>query len=239
MRTASVMTLLVALAAGACDCGEEPRGGRARGTGRADTGGVIGDADSAGPGDALDTGASADDAGGSDAGALDAGADPEDAGAGGPRDAGASDATAADATSGDAGARDTGTALDSGVTPDAGVATDSGVAIDAGFAPDASVPDAGGPLHVHIEVSNTCVMSVSPPEVTIAHGERPLFSWHNHSADYPVDVWLSYGGGYLDLATGATWDEPIMHCIGPNAHDEYADLSAGGCAEYRFFIRCL
>ena len=106
-------------------------------------------------------------------------------------------------------------------------------------APDASAPDAGGPIHIHIHVSNTCDLTVDPPELSFPRGVRPRFAWHNHSVDYPVDVWMSYGGGFLDLGTGATWNEPIDHCLGPNAHDEWADISAGGCAEFRFLIHCL
>lgn len=129
-------------------------------------------------------------------------------------DASQADAAARDASAPDAAARDAST-------------------------PDASAPDAGGPIHVHIHVSNTCDLMVDPPELSFPRGVRPRFSWHNHSVDYPVDVWMSYGGGFLELGTGATWNEPIDHCLGPNAHDEWADISAGGCAEYRFLIHCL
>lgn len=129
-------------------------------------------------------------------------------------DAASLDATAADASVPDAAARDA-------------------------SAPDASAPDAGGPIHIHIHVSNTCDLTVDPPELSFPRGVRPRFAWHNHSVDYPVDVWMSYGGGFLELGTGATWNEPIDHCLGPNAHDEWADISAGGCAEYRFLIHCL
>lgn len=124
------------------------------------------------------------------------------------------DASAADASAPDAAARDA-------------------------SAPDASAPDAGGPIHIHIHVSNTCDLTVDPPELSFPRGVRPRFAWHNHSVDYPVDVWMSYGGGFLDLGTGATWNEPIDHRLGPNAHDEWADISAGGCAEFRFLIHCL
>jgi hypothetical protein len=125
--------------------------------------------------------------------------------------------------------------------PDASArdATASDAAPRDASAPDASAPDAGGPIHIHIHVSNTCDLMVDPPELSFPRGVRPRFAWHNHSVDYPVDVWMSYGGGFLDLGTGATWNEPIDHCLGPNAHDEWADISAGGCAEYRFLIHCL
>jgi hypothetical protein len=64
------------------------------------------------------------------------------------------------------------------------------------------------------------------------------FCWRNRSRSYPVDVWMSYGGGFTDLAPGATWDEPIGHCLGPAARTEHADISTA-CAEHRFEIHCL
>jgi hypothetical protein len=68
-------------------------------------------------------------------------------------------------------------------------------------------------------------------------GETLYIDWHNHSRDYPVDVWMSYGGGYTDLAVGATWDEPIGHCRTPFVGDEYADISTA-CSSFRFLIHC-
>ncbi len=122
---------------------------------------------------------------------------------------------------------------DAYVAPDAYIAPDAYVARDAWTAPT----DAG-PICVDIFVSNTCGMSVAPTSVSIPHGQQAMFCWRNRSADYPVDVWLSYGGGYTDLATGATWYEPVRHCLGPNAHDEYADISTA-CSSFRFLIHCL
>jgi hypothetical protein len=48
---------------------------------------------------------------------------------------------------------------------------------------------------------------------------------------------MSYGGGFLDLPTGATWDEPIGHCATPLVHDEWADISTA-CSSFRFLIHC-
>jgi hypothetical protein len=142
---------------------------------------------------------------------------------------------------------------------DAGSAIDASDRLDApseppdagGDAPSAPVdagtdapttPDAGVPATmtycVDIDVSNTCEMSVSPTEITIPADQIAYFCWRNRSADYPVDVWLSYGGGYTDLAPGATWNEPPGHCLGPTAHDEYADVSTA-CSDFRFLIHCL
>ena len=91
---------------------------------------------------------------------------------------------------------------------------------------------------VDIFVSNACRMTVAPTEITIPAGQTAYFCWHNTSRDYPVDVWLSYGGGYTDLAPGATWNEPPGHCLGPTAHTEYADVSTA-CSSHRFLIHCL
>lgn len=141
----------------------------------------------------------------------------------------------------DAGASDAGSSMDAGRSTDAG--SDAGVdagAMDAGR--DAGVLDAGPPvpidLHVHIEVSNTCEMRVTPTELTVPAGQTAFIDWHNHSRDYPVDVWMSYGGGYLDLAPGDTWDERFEHCATPLPHTEYADIDTA-CSGHRFLIHCL
>jgi len=92
--------------------------------------------------------------------------------------------------------------------------------------------------HVHIMVDNTCKMTVMPVEFTVAAGQKLKLSYHNHSADYPVDVWMMYGGGYTDLAPGATWDEKYEHCFGPIASEGYADISTA-CSKFRLEIHCL
>lgn len=151
--------------------------------------------------------------------------------------------------------------LDAGPLPDAGASSvaDAAMGSDAGSELDASTHDAGSDggtsaasdagaadagtpataTHcIDIDVSNTCDMTVTPREITIPAGQTAYFCWRNRSRDYPVDVWLSYGGGYTDLAPGATWNEPPGHCLGPTAHTEYADISTA-CSEFRFLIRCL
>ena len=182
------------------------------------------------------------DAGALDAARVDASAEEDasvrlDGGDGGDEDGGAPDASTG---------RDGGIALDGGTGADAGsldAGTDAGMdggPRDSG-PPDSGPPDSGPPAerryHVHIDVDNFCNMAVDPMEITIPAGQTAYFDWHNHSRDYPVDVWMSYGGGYLDLATGATWEEPIGHCIGPRARTEYADISTA-CSDHRFLIRC-
>ncbi len=92
--------------------------------------------------------------------------------------------------------------------------------------------------HVHIMVDNTCKMTVMPLEFTVAAGQKLKLSYHNHSADYPVDVWMMYGGGYTDLPPGSTWDEKYEHCFGPSPSEGYADISTA-CSKYHLQIHCL
>jgi cysteine-rich repeat protein len=92
--------------------------------------------------------------------------------------------------------------------------------------------------HVHIQVDNFCNMSVMPMEYTVPPGQRLKLSYHNHSVDYPVDVWLSYGGGYLDLQTGATWDDQFEHCFSPGPSEAYADITTA-CSSFQLQIHCL
>lgn len=139
-------------------------------------------------------------------------------------------------------------ATDASTIGDGAPATD-GAQPDAASVPDATppIPDAAPPTpdattelvdHVHIDVSNTCVMSVSPTSYDVQPGHTLQLSYHNHSDDYAVDVWKSYGGGYLDLATGGTWNEQYVHCTLQSTYTEYADISTA-CSSFRLYINCL
>jgi hypothetical protein len=216
------------LAAGSsCDCG---------GGAGADSDGGINlpadaskvDAGSAGRGDAAAT-VDAGEADGSSP-AADAATEGRDADAPGPD----SGEPAAD---GSAAAPDAGLDAGSLEPPDASLAPGPDAAEPPG--PDAgpaSAPD-GGRNGVDIYVSNTCVMDVVPKSITLPAGTQNYFTWNNRSADYPVDVWMSYGGGYTDLAPGSSWVEPIAHCSVQSVHDEYADISTA-CSSYRFYFHC-
>jgi hypothetical protein len=97
--------------------------------------------------------------------------------------------------------------------------------------------------HVHIYITNTCKVSVSPTSFTVPAGETLKLSYHNHSIDYRADVWMMYGGGYLGLEKGATWNETYAHCFGPSASTGYADINieggpVGGCPGVRLNIYC-
>jgi hypothetical protein len=91
---------------------------------------------------------------------------------------------------------------------------------------------------VDIYVDNTCKMDVVPKVFNVPRGTVLRITNHNRSHDYPVTVWMSYGGGYTDLMTGGTWADPIDHCRLPRPYDEYADISTA-CSSYRLMIHCL
>lgn len=129
-----------------------------------------------------------------------------------------------------------------GGPPGVDAGADAG-SVDAGT-PDAGPPDAGsGPTHVHVNIDNFCNTSVSPTEVFVPLNSGLKLQFHNHSVDYEADIWSSRGYGYLQLARGATWNDPITHCGGPNPYTEYFDISiAGGpisaCPGVRFRMHC-
>lgn len=92
--------------------------------------------------------------------------------------------------------------------------------------------------HVHIMVSNNCDMTVDPEEFSVLPGQKLKIAYHNHSVDYPVDVWMHYNGGFLDLQPGGTWNEQYEHCFGPNPSEGYADITTA-CSEFHLPIHCL
>ncbi len=93
-------------------------------------------------------------------------------------------------------------------------------------------------VHVHIDVSNTCQMTVMPMQLEVPAGQYMRIEYHNHSQYYPVDVWGSYIGGYTDLQPGATWDDRYRYCGNINRpYTEYADISTA-CSNVRLNITC-
>lgn len=121
----------------------------------------------------------------------------------------------------DGGEGDAGESLDTALLADAPATIDALLGADDPFMspdvltppeaftpPDAYVaPDAFAArvdMHVHIEVDNTCRMTVTPHQATALSGPTRHFDWHNHSRDHSVDARMSYGRGSTDLATGAT-----------------------------------
>jgi hypothetical protein len=91
---------------------------------------------------------------------------------------------------------------------------------------------------VRIFVDNFCDMTVEPLEITVAAGRTAVLTYHNIGVDYPVDVWLSYIGGYLDLEPGTSWADRFEWCAGDYASEGYADISTA-CSEYRLPLHCL
>jgi hypothetical protein len=135
-------------------------------------------------------------------------------------DTGATDSATIDATS-----SDTGSVTDT-------KPTDTGADVDTWT----------GTAHVHVYISNTCDVSTSPTSFDVPAGKTLKLSWHNHSVDYRADLWGSYGGGYLMLDKGATWNEPYEHCFIKSTHTEYMDVSPEGsppsCGKFRVNISC-
>ena len=179
----------------------------------------------------------------SDTGALDSRAESESESESGPESG--ADTALPDTTIDDAATADTTTSSDT-ATPDT-TAADTNVADT--FMPDTTPVDTGydsgfkSTDHVHIYISNTCKVSVSPTSFTVPAGETLKLSYHNHSVDYRADVWMMYGGGYLDLDRGATWNETYTHCFGPSPSTGYADINieggpTSGCPGVRLYITC-
>lgn len=93
-------------------------------------------------------------------------------------------------------------------------------------------------LGINIYVDNFCNMRVDPLEVTVPAGRSAQLTYHNRSRDYEVDVWLSYGGGFLELETGSSWADRFEWCAGDSVYTGYADISTA-CSEHRLLIHCL
>lgn len=95
-----------------------------------------------------------------------------------------------------------------------------------------------GTRDIDIFVDNFCNMEVRPADIHVPPGQFVVLSWHNRSVDYPVDVWLSYGGGFLDLEPGTSWDDRFEFCHGgQRPYQAGADVSTA-CSDFRFVIHC-
>ena len=73
--------------------------------------------------------------------------------------------------------------------------------------------------------------------VHVPAGTKLQLSYHNHSMFYPINIWLSYIGGYTDLMPGAIWDDQYQHCGGPMPYEAYADISTA-CSSFHLKIHC-
>jgi len=175
----------------------------------------------------------------SDTGAIDSAFEPESESESGPESDAATDTSMADSTIADSSTGSDTTGSDTADTrlPDTTVADTA--------RPDTAPIDSGfqSTDHVHIYISNTCRVTVSPTSFTVPAGETLKLSYHNHSVDYRADVWMMYGGGYLGLERGATWNETYTHCFGPSPSVGYADINieggpTSGCPGVRLNITC-
>ncbi len=91
---------------------------------------------------------------------------------------------------------------------------------------------------VDIFVANDCTMRVVPAQVDVPPGRTIAIRYRNRSVDYPVTVWLSYGGGFVDLPPLDDWADQFVHCVGPRRpRQAWADISTA-CSEHRLMINC-
>lgn len=189
------------------------------------------------------SGAAGDDPPGADASGTGPDATAPGLGGGGPSGSGAG----ADATTDPGSASDAGSDAGSGSGSGSDAASDAASVADAG-SDSASVADSGSDAgivsdHVHILIDNFCHTSTQPGDYVVPRNQRLNLTYHNHSVDYEADVWLSYGGGYLQLAKGAEWHDRFVFCSTPLPYTAYADVSiAGGgipaCPAKRLLIHC-
>ena len=97
---------------------------------------------------------------------------------------------------------------------------------------------------VHVLIDNFCNSSTNPTVIDATHGVALQLTFENDSHDYDADVWSSRGYGFLDMAQGMTWKDPVQHCTGPNPSTEYFDVGINGgpvgdaCPNYRLQIHC-
>ena len=132
-------------------------------------------------------------------------------------------------------------ALDLSRAPDLSALVDLRMASDLRPLSDlATPPDLGFASYqnVDIYVDNTCKMDVLPKKFDVPAGTFLKLTYFNRSRDYKVDVWSSYGGGFTDLMTGASWAERFEYCRYPRPYSAYVDVSTA-CSRYRLMINCL
>ena len=108
---------------------------------------------------------------------------------------------------------------------------------------DACVPTGPVQADVQIYIDNFCNVTIAPPSFDVATGETLQLTYHNNSVDYEADIWASYGGGYLALATGGTWAETFEYCSMPGDYTAYVDININGgpfpsCPGKRLYIYC-
>lgn len=130
---------------------------------------------------------------------------------------------------------DAGSGLDAGRLDLASPPADLASAVDLSTPPDMAFASSQG---VDIYVDNFCRMDVVPKKFDVPAGTSLKITYYNRSRDYPVDVWLSYGGGFKDLMPGTNWPDRFEFCRYPRPYMAYADISTA-CSRYRLMINCL
>jgi len=114
----------------------------------------------------------------------------------------------------------------------------------ADMAQPADMVQTSGSATVHVLIDNFCNSSTNPTVINAPLHVALNLTFVNDSHDYDADVWSSRGYGFLDMAQGMTWKDPIQHCVGPNPFTEYFDVGiqggpvGGSCPNYRLLIHC-
>lgn len=92
--------------------------------------------------------------------------------------------------------------------------------------------------NIDIFVDAWCNMDVRPAGIHVPSGQFVQLTWHNRSVDYPVDVWLSYGGEFPDLEPGAEWSDRFEFCHGEDRPYQAGAIISTPCSDFRFLIYC-
>jgi len=118
------------------------------------------------------------------------------------------------------------------------------LAAAADLARAADLAQSSSDLVVHVLIDNFCNSSTNPTVINAPLHVPLHLTFENDSHDYESDLWSSSGYGYLELAQGGVWHDPVEHCMNAVAYTEYFDVGiAGGpvgdsCPDYRLQIHC-
>jgi hypothetical protein len=132
--------------------------------------------------------------------------------------------------------------------PDLGPPPDLTAASDLARPPDltpmSDLAQSSSDVTVHVLIDNFCNSSTNPTVINAPLHVALHLTFVNDSHDYDADIWSSSNYGYLGLAQGGVWHDPIDHCLNPNPYTEYFDVGiaggpvGGACPSYRLQIHC-
>ena len=128
-------------------------------------------------------------------------------------------------------------------TPDLTAPSDLAQA-PADLTPMSDLAQSSTDVTVHVLIDNFCNSSTNPTVINAPLHVALHLTFVNDSHDYDADIWSSSSYGYLGLAQGGVWHDPIDHCRNPNPYTEYFDVGiaggpvGGACPNYRLQIHC-